>query len=409
MSERVKVARQSTLRVTDSSATHAFSRVEIFPTWWEDEIVIEVWKDGADGDGGLVTDPPMPIEWTVGADGGLDVAAGASTAPVLLRAMVPSYFDLDVSLLSGDVVVHDKVEGTRTQTLETGGAGSIRVHKLRGPGVRIRSGTVGGVRVGSAVEGRLTIDAGAGGLRGKLLMGPTARIKTSGSVDIAAMYCADARVQAGVPAPGVPAPDAAEEASVVGRGASGSACDLVLGTVQGRCDLSAPRGRIEAGSVTGALRADAGGSGGVRAHYDVLSGENILRATGSGGVDVSVAAPVTANLRLSASEQVRVDCPEGSLRKESSGEPRAPREGTGDALRGRLVLLDDGSGSASRAGPASGSGKISHAGRAKAATEAAEAASDSGATLEARASCGGVSLRVLSWVQMMQEKIGLSR
>lgn len=404
-SERLKVARQSTLRVRDASAPSALAKVEVFPTWWEDEVLVEVYRDsgvtiGDDcgdsaGSGGEEGKHSLPVGWAV-HDGELTISAAAlpvkedSPSPYHLRVMIPTYFDLNVQLKTGDIHVHDKVEGN-LQVLTTGGSSSVRIHKLRGPDVEICSGSGGGVRVGSAVEGRLKISGGVDGVQGKLFMGPTADIETPGTVDVAAFYCAQAEVL------------------------SSDGGDVVLGTVQGSCDVTATRGRVEAGSVTGSLRATAGGAGGIKAHFDVLSGHNVLEATDSvsGNVSVSIAAPVTVNLALSAaagSSGVRMECPDGAFRKlEGDSEVGSVSSA---CMNGRLVLLDNGLGDcAPRVGSVSGSGKITHAGRAKAATEAAEAAADSGATLEAtaRGRSGEVSVRVLSWVQMMQDKIGLSR
>eukprot|EP00941_MAST-03F_sp_MAST-3F-sp1_P000098 g98.t1 len=312
--------------------------------------------------------------------------------------MIPTYFDLVIDVESGDIQVHDKIEGDKI--LLTTGNGDVSVKKIRGPQVKMHSGSMGRIDIHSAAEGRLDIASGTGGVHGKLLMGPEVVVCTQGNesksefpdIDIAALYSDNAVV------------------STKGKG------DILLGTVQGNCKVTCPEGAIDTGSISGSINASAGGFGGLKAHFDVLKGANKLVTThATSSLDVSIAAPVNVDLKLCSEsgdffhnyESNRVDsgiyldCPTDSfVSKKIEKDSKA-------TVQGRLLLLDDSSSTAK----GTGSGKISHQGRAKAATDAAEQAADAEATLSAFAQGENakVSLRVLSWVQMMREKIGLRR
>lgn len=108
-------------------------------------------------------------------------AAVGEQQPTQLQLFLPPLVNLDVALAVGDVVIRDKLEGDVKIIL---GEGDIRVHKLRGDAVSLKTNR-GVLDVAALVEGE-SVTLAASAITCKRLMAASADIKLSKSGSSAA-------------------------------------------------------------------------------------------------------------------------------------------------------------------------------------------------------------------------------
>lgn len=356
-------------------AESSLDRIEFFPTWSENKVRIEIFRDFSSTT--TSSDPELSLSPT--SDNDVELRLSSMISNDVVHVFIPQFFGLDISLNEGSIVQHDKIEASNGFVNLFTRHGSIFVHKLRTEQIDLSSPR-GKVNVGAVVEGSVRADCHE--MNAKQVLGPYFRAITQDNIDVGALYCANSEMNS-------------------------SSGDVNIGNVQGSC-LIRNFGDVNIISAVGELDVVTE-QGDISVHLEkCVRGAKHNFCANTGRVTMTAATPVTTR----ADFAIFPDC-DGIIvcdTKESSNIEKTEfnaHNAVSETLSG--VLSD--SGASSSLGKTTG--KISEAGRDMAAMRSASSCgstdenfgkSEELCLIQATAS-RGIEFTAKTWRQMMEERM----